>query len=73
MTTVDNGAMIAAAFAENGQFPRAVEEAQAAINLANSQGNKPLAQLIAERLASYQRQTPYVGKADGSDRPKDRD
>ncbi len=64
---------LAAAYAENGQFPRAVEEAQAAINLANGHGNKPLADLIAERLASYQRQTPYVGKADGSDRPKDRD
>ena len=59
----------AAAFAANGQFPRAVEDAQAAINLANSQGNKALAELIAQRLSSYQRQTPYVSKPDGSDRP----
>jgi tetratricopeptide (TPR) repeat protein len=60
---------LAAALAESGQFPAAVQAAQAAIALANNQGNKSLAELIAQRLAFYQRQTPYVSKPDGSDRP----
>ncbi len=64
---------LAAALALNGQFPAAVQAAEVAINLANSQGNKPLAELISERLSSYKRQTPYVSKANGSDRPKDHD
>jgi tetratricopeptide (TPR) repeat protein len=59
----------AAALAARGQFPAAVQAAQAAIDLANSHGNKQLAELIAQRLTFYQHQTPYTSKPDASDRP----
>jgi tetratricopeptide (TPR) repeat protein len=60
---------LAAALAINNQFPAAVQTAQTAINLATSQGNKALAEMITQRLACYQRQEPYVSKPDASDRP----
>jgi tetratricopeptide (TPR) repeat protein len=60
---------LAAAEAANGQFLQAVEVAQAAINLATSQGNKPLAEAISRRLQSYQQQKPYRCDPSGSDRP----
>ncbi len=60
---------LAAALARSGQFPQAVQAAQIAVNLANSQGNKPLAEAISQRLQSYQQGKPYNCQADGSDRP----
>ncbi|MEI8374863.1 MAG: tetratricopeptide repeat protein [Planctomycetota bacterium] len=60
---------LAAAQAACGQFNQAVQAAQAAINLANSRGNKPLADAIARRLQFYQQGKPYRGDPDGNDRP----
>jgi len=60
---------LAAALAAAGQFGNAVQAAQAAITLANNQGNKPLAELITRRLASYQKTAPYISDPKGSDRP----
>ncbi len=60
---------LAAALARSGQFPQAVQAAQIAVNLANSQGNKPLAEAISRRLQSYQQGKPYSCQIDGSDRP----
>ena len=60
---------LAAAQAANGQFGQAVQTAQAAINLANSQGNKPLAEAISRRLPFYQQGKPYRCDPSGSDRP----
>ena len=60
---------LAAALARSGQFPQAVQAAQIAVNLANSQGNKPLAEAISQRLQSYQQGKPYNCQIDGNDRP----
>jgi hypothetical protein len=60
---------LAAALAASGQYGQAVQAAQAAINLANSQGNKPLAEAIARRLQFYQQGKPYRCDPNGSDRP----
>ena len=59
----------AATAASMGQFPNAIQAAQAAIDLANRQGNKPLADMIARRLQGYQARTPHAGDPAGSDRP----
>jgi len=60
---------LAAAQAECGQFNQAVQAAQVAIQLANSQGNKPLADAIVRRLQYYQQGKPYRCEVNGSDRP----
>ena len=60
---------LAAAQAANSQFDPAVQTAQAAINLANSQGNKPLAAAISGRLTLYQQGKAYRCDPGGSDRP----
>ena len=60
---------LAAAAAANGQFDGAIAVANQAINLANSKGNKALADMISQRLNVYQRHSPYLSKPDGSDRP----
>jgi tetratricopeptide (TPR) repeat protein len=59
----------AAAAAAVGRFDIAVRDAQRAIDLANRQGNKALAEMISVRLPYYQRGAPYVSRPDGSDRP----
>ena len=60
---------LAAAQAAAGHYKQAVETAQAAINLANSQRNKPLAEAIARRVPFYQQEKPYRSDPSGSDRP----
>ena len=60
---------LAAAQAANGKYKEAVQTAQAAIKLANSQGNRPLADAISGRLRLYQKEKPYRCQLDGSDRP----
>jgi tetratricopeptide (TPR) repeat protein len=60
---------LASAQAASGQYNPAVQVAQAAINLANSQGKKPLAAAISQRLQSYQQGKPYRCDLNGSDRP----
>ncbi len=60
---------LAAAQAAGGQYKQAVQTAQDAIKLANSQGKKPLADAISARLPTYQQGKPYRCDRDGSDRP----
>jgi tetratricopeptide (TPR) repeat protein len=60
---------LAAAQAASGKYDEAAKSAQAAIDLAKSQGNKPLADAIAGRLQSYQQGKPYRSDPDGGDRP----
>ena len=60
---------LAAAQAAAGQYDKAQQAAQAAIGLANSQGNRALAEAIAVRLQSYKQGQPYRCNPDGSDRP----
>jgi tetratricopeptide (TPR) repeat protein len=60
---------LAAAQAAGGQYDEAAKTAQTAIDLAKSQGNKPLADAITGRLKSYQEGKPYRCDPDGSDRP----
>ena len=60
---------LAAAHAAGGRYSQAVQAAQFAINLANSQGKKPLVEAIARRLQFYQQGRPYLCDPNGSDRP----
>ena len=59
---------LAAAQAECGQYNRAVQTAQVAIRLANSQGKKRLADAVSRRLQSYQQGKPYRCDPNQSDR-----
>jgi hypothetical protein len=49
---------LAAAYAETERFPEAVEAAQKALGLAQSQGDTILAQTIKSNLSLYQRDLP---------------
>ena len=49
---------LAAAYAENGQFSRAIETAQRGLELANSQGNPGLAAELQNNIALYQAERP---------------
>jgi len=60
---------LAAAQAAGGQYKQAVATAQAAVDLANSQHKKPLAEAIAQRVPFYQQGKPYRSDPNGSDRP----
>jgi tetratricopeptide (TPR) repeat protein len=62
--------VLAAAQAATGQFGAAVQTAQSAVNLANSQGKKPLAAAISQRLPFYQQGKPYRCDRNGTDRPE---
>jgi tetratricopeptide (TPR) repeat protein len=50
---------LAAAYAEGGDFPRAVSVAQRALDLATAQNNNSLAATLRHELALYQANTPY--------------
>jgi tetratricopeptide (TPR) repeat protein len=50
---------LAAAYAENSQFPEAVEAAQRALDLANANGITALADSLRTKLALYQAGSPY--------------
>ncbi len=52
---------LAAAYAENGQFTRAIELAQRALDLALSQGNSKMASAIRSRLLLYEAGKPFHG------------
>ena len=49
----------AAAYAEAGQFDKAIETAQRALNLNATQNNQPLAEAIQSRLKLYGANAPY--------------
>jgi tetratricopeptide (TPR) repeat protein len=50
---------LAAAYAEAGRFPEAVETAQRALSLASAAGNKPLADVLRSRIKLYQTGSPF--------------
>ena len=50
---------LAAAYAETGQFARAVETARRALELTTVQGNTPLAEALQKEIALYQAGSPY--------------
>jgi tetratricopeptide (TPR) repeat protein len=49
---------LAAAYAENQQFPQAIETAQQGVELANKQGNLALAAELQSSIALYQQNRP---------------
>jgi tetratricopeptide (TPR) repeat protein len=49
---------LAAAFAEAGRFPEAVETARRALALANERNDQPLAEAVKARIALYEAKTP---------------
>jgi tetratricopeptide (TPR) repeat protein len=53
---------LAAAYAEAGQFPKAVEIAQQALALAMQQSNQPLAEALKGRIALYESKIPFREK-----------
>jgi tetratricopeptide (TPR) repeat protein len=60
---------LAAAQAASGKYDEAVRGAKTALDLANSQGNKPLAEAVSRRLQLYQQGKPYECDPSGGDRP----
>ena len=50
---------LAAAYAEAGRFPEAVEVARRALLLASARGNAPLADALRSRITLYQAGTPF--------------
>jgi tetratricopeptide (TPR) repeat protein len=53
---------LAAAYAEAGRYPEAVETAKRALNLTATQNNQPLAEAIQARLKLYEAGSPYHEK-----------
>jgi tetratricopeptide (TPR) repeat protein len=51
--------ILAGAYAEAGQFPKAVESGERALELANLQGQRELADQLTERLKLYRAGSPY--------------
>ena len=50
---------LAAAYAENGQFPEAVASAQRALQLATAQNNVPVVKALEEQLRFYKAGSPF--------------
>ena len=50
---------LAAAYAEAGSFPEAIESAQRALDLSTAQNNKPLAVVIQSQLKLFETNSPY--------------
>ena len=50
---------LAAAYAENGQFPRALEIADKALHLAETAGNSGLIEILRQEIALYRADKPY--------------
>jgi Flp pilus assembly protein TadD len=53
---------LAAAYAEAGRFPEAVETARRASDLSTAQNNKPLAEAIQNQLKLFETHSPYHEK-----------
>jgi tetratricopeptide (TPR) repeat protein len=53
---------LAAAYAEAGRFPEAVETARRASDLSTAQNNQPLAQVIQNQLKLFETHSPYREK-----------
>ena len=50
---------LAAAYAETGRFPEAVQTAAKALNLAERRSDRSLAEAISARIAFYKAKTPF--------------
>jgi hypothetical protein len=50
---------LAAAYAEAGRFPEAVETARRAQALATQQSKRPLVEALAARIALYEARAPF--------------
>ena len=50
---------LAAAYAEAGRFPEAIQLASRALEFANNKGDKTLADVLRSRLKLYQANLPY--------------
>ena len=50
---------LAAAYAENGQFGKAIEVARRAVLLSQSQGMDDMASKLSKRLEFYEQSQPY--------------
>jgi tetratricopeptide (TPR) repeat protein len=53
---------LAAAYAEAGQFPKAIETARQALDLSIEQNNKPLAEAIQNQIHLFETNSPYHEK-----------
>jgi tetratricopeptide (TPR) repeat protein len=53
---------LAAAYAEAGRFPEAIETAQRVLDLSAAQNNKPLAKVIQNQLKLFETNSPYHEK-----------
>ena len=53
---------LAAAYAEAGRFPEAIETAQRALDLSTAQNNRSLAEVIQNQLQLYEANSPYHEK-----------
>jgi tetratricopeptide (TPR) repeat protein len=53
---------LAAAYAEAGQFPKAIETARRALDLSVAQNHKPLAEVIQNQLRLFEANSPYHEK-----------
>jgi tetratricopeptide (TPR) repeat protein len=53
---------LAAAYAEAGRYPEAVETAQRALDLSATQNKKPLAEIIQKQLKLFETHSPYHEK-----------
>jgi Flp pilus assembly protein TadD len=53
---------LAAAYAEAGSFPEAVETAQRALDLSAAQNKKPLAEVIQNQLKLFETHSPFHEK-----------
>jgi len=49
---------LAAAYAENGQFSKAVESTKSALELADTQRNQALVEVLQHDLSLYQKELP---------------
>ena len=58
-------ATLAAAYAETGRFPEAVDTAQQALDLANALSNTALADVFRSQLALYKAHTPLRSNSSG--------
>jgi superkiller protein 3 len=56
--------LLAAAYAENGQFDKATETAQRGAQLASMQGNRTLAKTLESNISLYQRSIPLRDSGD---------
>ena len=60
------GLLLAAAFAQRGQFPEAIETAEQALQLATAQNKESLAEALRKEVGFYEMGLPYWSGNSGS-------